>query len=138
MVEGKYAKNFFKAPIEPSPYGPAMPMMRFKGEVAGVDMTWVVVPVLEAHVMVDKPHKHENHQFLCFLGGDMNNIEKYDAEVELYLGEEQEKYIINTPTIVHITPGLIHCPTIYKRVDSPVIHLDIFFAGKYAKTIIEK
>lgn len=133
-AEGKYGKYFKKAPVVLAPVT-NVPMLHFLGADEGVDLTLAYVHVSEPYVMIDKPHKHASHQFLCFLGGDQKNIGgNYGAEVELYVGEEGEKHVITTPTIVHIPPGLIHGPCIYKRVDSTVVHLDFLFAGKYEKT----
>ena len=40
----------------------------------------------------------------------------YDAETELYVGDEGEKMIINKTCAVHMPAGLMHCPIIHKRV----------------------
>jgi hypothetical protein len=82
---------------------------------------------------MDTPHKHDFHQFFCFLGSDPLDIRKFDAEIEVYLGEEGEKHTITTPTVLHIPPGLMHCPMEYKKVGQPVMHLDIYFAPKYER-----
>ena len=49
--------------------------------------------------------------------GDMND---FDAEVELYMGEEGEKYIITVPTIVYVPARMIHCPLNFTRINKPV------------------
>ena len=40
------------------------------------------------------------------------DITDFDAEVEINLGGEVEKRIINTATVVYIPKGLIHAPDI--------------------------
>lgn len=42
------------------------------------------------------------------------------AEVELSLGGEGERFLINKTTIVHIRPGLVHAPINCKRITKPV------------------
>jgi hypothetical protein len=132
QTEGtKYSKHLMKAPIAPARHGPPVPALNFSATEYGVDMGWIIVPVLEPRLFMDKPHTHDFHQFFCFLGSNPHNIGELDAEVEVYLGEEGEKHVITTPTILHIPPGLIHCPMEYKRVGKPVLHLDIYFASQY-------
>jgi hypothetical protein len=134
----KYNKNFVPANIAPAQHGPPIPTFNFSAADYGVDAGWIVVPVLEARMFMDKPHKHDFHQFFCFLGSDPDDIRKFDAEIEVYLGEEGEKHVINSPTILHVPPGLIHCPMEYKRVSMPVIHLDVYFAPKYERIPVSR
>ncbi len=134
QTEGtKYSKNIIKAPIATAKHGPPLPAFSFSAAEYGVDAGWIVIPVFEPRIMADKPHKHNFHQFFCFLGSDPRHIDELDAEIEVYLGEEGEKHVITSPTVLHIPPGLIHCPMEYKRVDKPVMHFDIYFAPKYQK-----
>ncbi len=133
MPGTKYSKNFVPASISPAQHGPPIPTFNFSAAEYGVDAGWILVPVLEPRMFMDQPHKHDFHQFFCFLGSDPYDIRKFDAEIEVYLGEEGEKHIITTPTVLHIPPGLIHCPMEYKRVGQPVMHLDIYFAPKYER-----
>jgi hypothetical protein len=129
----KYSKNLIPAPIAPAQHGPPVPTLAFSAAKYGVDAGWMVVPVLEPRVMTDTPHKHDFHQFFCFLGSDPEDIRKFDAEIEVYLGEEGEKHVITSPTVLHIPPGLVHCPMEYKRVGKPVIHLDMYFGAEYKR-----
>jgi hypothetical protein len=134
----KYDKHLIKAPIGPAKNGPPIQTLHFSAAEYGVDAGWFVVPVLQPRVMEDKPHKHDFHQFFCYLGSNPRNLEEFDAEIEVYLGEEGEKHTITTPTVLHITPGLVHCPMIYKKVKKPVLHLDIFFASEYERISVSR
>ena len=87
---------------------------------------------------MDEPHKHDFHQFFCFLGSDPSDLRKFDAEIEMTLGEEGEKLLITSPSILHIPPGLMHCPMEYKRVGMPVLHLDMYFAPSYERTPVSR
>lgn len=55
----------------------------------------------------------------------------FGAEVELVMGEEGEKHIINTTTWVFIPKGVLHCPLDFKRVDKPLMFGHIMFAPTY-------
>jgi hypothetical protein len=53
--------------------------------------------------------------------------------VELYVGKENERHTITKPSIVHLTPGLVHCPIYYKKVTKAVFHLDIYLTDEYIR-----
>jgi hypothetical protein len=134
----KYDKNLVKAPIGIAQKGPRIKTLRFNAAEYGIDAGWVFVPVIEPFLMRETPHKHDFHQFLCFVGSDPYDIRKFDAEIEIFLGEEGEKHVITSPTVLHIPPGLVHCPINYKRVGKPVTHLDVYFAPEYTFTEVPR
>jgi hypothetical protein len=80
----------------------------------------------------DKPHVHNYHEFLCFLGADTNDLSYLGAEIEVCLGKEQEKHLINTPTVAVMPKGFPHCPVTITKVEKPFIFSVIrpFGAGK--------
>ena len=132
-VGHKYDKLHMPAPIATARNGPPVKNLHFEAKQCGVDAGWFALPVLEARVMEEKPHKHDFPQFFCYLGSDPNNLADFDAEIEVYLGDEGEKHVITSPTILYISPGLMHCPMIYKQVNKPVLHLDIYFTADYGR-----
>jgi hypothetical protein len=69
----------------------------------------------------DKPHVHNYHEFLCFIGADTNDLSYLGGEAELSIGREQEKHIINAPTIAIMPKGLPHCPLTITKVERPFI-----------------
>lgn len=82
-------------------------------------MAWRYIP--EPMLFDRIPHKHPFDEFLCFMGGDPRDIFDFDATIELYMGEEEELYLIEKPTVVHVPAGLVHTPLTFKRVDKPVL-----------------
>jgi hypothetical protein len=134
QTEGtKYSKHLIPAPIDIARNGPPINDLHFEAKEYGIDAGWFVLPVMEPRMMEEKPHKHDFPQFFCYLGSNPKNLADFDAEIEVYLGEEGEKHVITSPTILYISPGLVHCPMIYKKVNKPVLHLDIYFSPKYAR-----
>jgi hypothetical protein len=76
---------------------------------AGINMGWQLFtkPVLPEK----EPHMHDADEYLVFLGSDPADwFSSFDAEIDLFLGEELEQYVIDKPTIVNIPPKLSHCP----------------------------
>ena len=79
----------------------------------------------EPFLMVAEAHTHDFDQVIFFLGGDPSNVGEFGAEVELYLGENQDKHIINYTSCVYVPAGLMHCPLSVLRVDKPVMFIDV-------------
>ena len=136
MAESKYRNLITRASVKMDENN-SNPIFKLVGEDYGIDAGWTIVPVTKPFIMMPVAHRHEFHQFLCFLGSDPNNIDDLGAEIEISLGEEGEKHIITEPSIVHLSPGVIHGPLEYKRVDKAVMHLDVFFASEYKKVPVE-
>ncbi len=65
------------------------------------------------------PHVHPNDEALVFVGLDPDNPDYLGAELEIFMGEEQEKHIFNMPTVVIAPRGLVHCPLITRKVEKP-------------------
>lgn len=65
------------------------------------------------------PHTHPADECLLFVGLDPDNPNYLGAEIEIAMGEEQEKHVFNTPTVVVVPRGLVHCPLITRRVEKP-------------------
>lgn len=86
----------------------------------------------------EKPHTHDFHELLCFIGGNPLDIKDFGAEIEISLGKELEKHVITSPTVVSIPPGLIHCPLIIKRVDKPVVFLEISLTPKFETKFVNE
>ncbi len=79
----------------------------------------------------DNPcHTHNFHELLCWYGGNPNDPEDFGAEVVIYLGEEMEKHVFTSPTIVYLPEGFPHCPLEITRVDRPIIQLEIMLVGE--------
>ncbi|MEM2394764.1 MAG: hypothetical protein QXW82_06145 [Candidatus Bathyarchaeia archaeon] len=82
----------------------------------------------------EAPHSHDYDQLLIFLGPS-DNIRDFDAEIEIALGEEGERYPITTNTLVYVPKGLIHTPFYFKRLSKPVMFINMFFGSTYHRKI---
>ena len=133
-MEGKYGDLFVAPSMPMGDFPPPAPRVVFDSEEGFGDTTfgfrysYFTGPPFE----FEEPHSHDYHQFLCFLGTP-ENVREFDAEVELSLGEEGEKYSIKKTTIVHTPPGLIHTPINFKRIDKPVLLINITLSPEYVK-----
>ncbi len=89
--------------------------------------------ILEPVLLVEAPHSHNFDEILGFYGCDPAHERDFGAEIELSLGREGEKQVINTPTIVCIPKGLIHCPINFKTVTKPILFCRIYTAPEYVR-----
>lgn len=102
-------------------------------EISAANCNFAFVCVQEPYVMPDPPHKHPYDEFLFFIGGNPTNVKDFGAEIEIALGEEWEKHVITTTSIVYIPKGLQHCPIVVKKVTKPIFFGHIMLASKYEK-----
>jgi hypothetical protein len=139
MTKKKYEKYVFSGFREEMnlPFI-ARPQAYFRGTRqipgAGVNMGWqlFIKPVL----LETEPHTHNADEYLIFLGKDPADwFDSLDAEIDLFLGEEMEKYLINKPTIVYIPPNLSHCPLDFRVINKPVLFTALLQTPIFTKTM---
>jgi len=136
MAETKYGKYVVKEPYRKAKSEEVIePQVYIEGAKSGggANLTLARSWITQPFTMIKEAHKHDYDQFLFFMGGNPQDVKDFGAEVELSLGEEGEKQIINSPSVVHIPKGLLHGPLKFKRVDRPIEFLDVFLAPTYIR-----
>jgi hypothetical protein len=113
--------------------GKFVPCLRYSSNFPGTEFTIRWHYITAPYTMEEKPHAHDFDQFSLFIGGNPMNIRDFGAEVELYMGEEGIKHVINTTTVVHIPKGMVHGPLIYKKVDRPIMFINVPQTAVYTK-----
>ncbi|OGO20295.1 MAG: hypothetical protein A2Z15_09485 [Chloroflexi bacterium RBG_16_50_11] len=133
MPAKNYDKYILKEPMAKSMFeqikAPQILMLgekNFNGAYFSMGWSYVTEPFL----MVDEPHFHDYEQYIGFVGGNLNNMKDFDAEIELYFGEEGTKKVINCTTFVWVPKGLIHGPLKITRVKKPFLFVDIVLGPK--------
>jgi mannose-6-phosphate isomerase-like protein (cupin superfamily) len=137
MAETKYGKYIIKAPLETSDRY-AYPSLSFRDDKPwsdwrNINYSMAYRCIAEPIVMAEEPHEHDFEQFLFFLGGDSTNIGDLQAEIELTLGREGEKHTITTASVVRIPAGLYHGPFNFKRIDKPMVFINVYLAPEYIR-----
>ena len=126
MEERKYEKYFVTECTKPRPesWGPvgsgSFNMWRVEEKFPQSNISGSGVYFTKPHLMVSTTHVHDCDEYLFFLGTNFEDMNDFDAEVELYMGEEGEKHIITVPTIVYVPARMIHCPLNFTRINKPV------------------
>jgi hypothetical protein len=90
----------------------------------------------DPRIMITQPHQHEFTQYLHFFSANPDDAKEFDAEVEISLGEDKnnmEKYTITVPTAVYIPAGLFHGPLNFKKINKPILFVDLALTGTYSR-----
>jgi hypothetical protein len=101
---------------------------------AGINLGWqmFVKPIrLEL-----QSHHHDVDEYLFFLGATLPDLTaNFEAEIEIFLGDEYERHVITKPTVLFIPRGMEHNPLDIKRLDKPMLFsallLAPYFNGQY-------
>jgi hypothetical protein len=104
-------------------------LVSHNGELkAGVSMGYhcVTKPIL-----FKETHTHNNEEILCFIGGNPLDITDFGAVVEMEMGAEHEKHVITQTACVSIPANVPHCPLNIKKVEKPIVFLEISLTPSY-------
>ena len=77
-------------------------------------------------------HHHDVDEYLIFLGCEFPDlIGSFDAEIEIFIGKEYERHIVNKATVLYIPAGVEHNPCDIRKVNKPfmfsALHLAPYF-----------
>ena len=131
MTEGKYDKLFITEPMMDSIYPPFKKFLLCNIE-DNISFSIRFTHIIQPFEGQEPPHAHEFDEVFSWVPCS-EDLTEFDAEVELYLGEEQEKYVINKTTVAHIPKGLVHCPIIYKRIGKPIFFVNCQMSAEYTQ-----
>jgi len=137
QMADKYGKYIIKEPRMRPPHKeivkPIVAFNRGRTDFPEVpfSINWEVIEV--PFTMEKAGHTHDWDQLLCFIGSDPDDFFDFGAEIELYLGEESEKHIINSTSLVYIPRGFVHGPLIYTRVSKPILFNNIVLSSTYGR-----
>lgn len=101
----------------------ASPQTYFRGASALPGATATIGwQVFTDPVCWETPHIHKYDEFLIFLGADLPDLcSSFDAEIDLWMGEEMEKHTITSTTVVFIPKGVQHAPLNFRAIRKPVL-----------------
>jgi hypothetical protein len=135
MPPTKYGKYVTRDIIEESKYPQiTAPIAKYRGCRGGENaMTCEWSCITKPFVMDDEPEvDNERDQFLLFASSNIEDGTEFQAEIELPLGKEGKKQVINEPTYVYIPKGLVHGPVNFKTVRKPIAFLSYFLSPEFS------
>jgi uncharacterized RmlC-like cupin family protein len=91
--------------------------------------------VFIAPVCWETPHIHMYDEFLIFLGAELPDLcASFDAEIDLWMGEEMEKHTITSTTVVYIPKGVQHAPLNFRTIRKPVLFHALYLGPSLDRT----
>lgn len=90
---------------------------------AMIEFAWITKDSAFGVTQDKPPHTHECDEVFLFLGSNPRDADDLGAEVEFWMGEEEEreKIIINTSTCVFVPGGVLHLPLFFRKVERPLL-----------------
>lgn len=82
-------------------------------------------------------HVHPNDEVLLFAGTEPADIEYLGAEIQIDLGPDGERYVINRPTAVVVPKGLPHGNIVTRWVDRPFGFLLMSLAAEHKTSYLD-
>lgn len=137
---GKYDDLIFKIPQEfHSWYGFATPRGFFRGTTM-MDKARIYLDFtsITKELVMEVPHTHHAvDEYIVLATADFGNFyDGFDAEIDIWLGEDPERlemFTITEPVIIRIPPKLYHCPINFRRVGKPVLFSAMYLDGDWSK-----
>jgi hypothetical protein len=143
MKMKQYEKYIFREPLVKGRLAPQVhicgekhlngdeycPGSNFPGFPNEVTLFTVVEPGV-----VSAKHAHDYDELLYFLGGNPMNFYDFRAEAEILMGEEEERYLIDTTTVIYVPKGLMHCPIYFLKVEKPIMFMHICSSTGYSRS----
>ena len=94
----------------------------------GIDVNVEIRNFVTAGKIGNAPYEAEVHDYdevIVFVGSDTVCLSELGAEVEVCLGEEKERHMISSASIIFIPRGLPHFPANIIRMSQPFICLNV-------------
>ncbi|MBN1368546.1 MAG: hypothetical protein JW967_11535 [Dehalococcoidales bacterium] len=107
----------------------------------GADCQIVYWSVTKPMYMVKDIHTHNFPQLLCFFGTNPFDMNEFDAEVDLGLGENGDITVITKPTMITLPAGYAHCPLNFRVINKPIYFIEYMYnmpKGTYERNVIRK
>lgn len=79
-------------------------------------------------------HAHPYGECLLFTGLYYDNPNYLGAEIEIVMGGNGEKHVIDSPTVVVLPAGYPHCPLTTMKVERPFGFMAISLSGEHKMT----
>jgi hypothetical protein len=138
MAETKYGKYIIREPLEKG----MAPMLHICAEEGCYGAKFPNFPVevqllciTEPTAFPHPPHSHDGDEIFFIFGSNPQNYYDFDAEIEIYLGEERERHIVDTTSIIYMPKGLLHGPVAITKVNKPFQWMHVLFSPKYDMSV---
>jgi hypothetical protein len=76
-------------------------------------------------------HVHPVDEILVYMGTDPDNMDYLGAEIEIDMGKEHERHLIDKPSVVVCPAGTPHMPQVTRWVDKPFAFFAVSLSGEH-------
>ncbi|MDM7994785.1 MAG: hypothetical protein QUT30_03765 [Acidobacteriota bacterium] len=139
MAKKKYGKYIIKEPLEKGSSAPSLHICAEKGCVGaqfnGFPVEVQLLTITKPMAFPHPTHAHDADEIFFIFGSNPKNYYDFDAEIEIHLGKEKEKHIVNSTSIVYVPKGLMHSPIAITKVNKPFQWMHVLFTPKYDMTV---
>ncbi len=80
----------------------------------------------------EEPHHHDFSEVIGFISTNRDNPGKLDCRMEIILGDET--HFLTESCLVHVPPGMKHCPLTFREVNRPVFFFTLAPISRYGRT----
>ncbi len=80
----------------------------------------------------EEPHHHDFSEVIGFISTDQDNPSELDCRMEIILGDET--HYLTKSCLVHVPPGMKHCPLTFREVNRPVFFFTLAPISHYGRT----
>lgn len=137
MVSSRYENLIYLEPLQKRWFVEGVgKYSREKGAMyLGAEFIFGYNLIIEPLYMEKSPHMHDFHEYFVFIGGNPMDIRDFGGEVDLWLGvdDEAEKITVKKTTIIHVPPGLPHCPLNFRIIHKPIIFMECMLTSNYGQ-----
>jgi hypothetical protein len=129
MAKRKYDDCFLKPEITQAG---EYQIFKMKGkDTRGYDWQVRLAPITAKTYPAEIAEKVDADRVEMYLGGVSPDIEKVSGEMEISMGKEAEKFIIDKPTLVYIPKGVPVSHKIVKKPEKTTFMLNFTLTPKY-------
>jgi len=76
-------------------------------------------------------HVHSSDEVLAYASVDPDNFDYLGAEIEIDMGQEHERHLIDKPSVVLCPAGMPHMPQVTRWIDKPFAFFAINLSGEH-------
>ena len=130
MASTKYGKHVVTIPFRQGREGA---LFAAGGDIlGGFDLNVIYACAYKTGItgLSTKPHVHHYDEAVFFIGTDPYHLDELGAEVEIAIGEEEEKHVFDKPTVLVAPRGLYHCPIVTRKIEKPYVCMAVSLTGK--------
>jgi hypothetical protein len=102
----------------------------------GANFSLFYYAITAPYYMAERTHSHLQDMWLINLGGDPLDVEDFDAEVSMWWGEEAERLVVDSVSVAHVPPGLLHRGLFYDPVRKPYVQIHVYTAPGPDKDVV--